>query len=598
MASSLSPCSGAWALLVSMVACLVAGAAQQASRVAPGRLQPTHLAAHRSRGQSHQRRRRRAGRSAGLLRRLGVRRHRQDDRRRHHVGADLRRPAGALDRRHRRRAVRSQHRVGRHRRERASAATSRSAKGSSSPPMPGRTWARMGLEQDRPHRASDRASAESGRRARVRARPRLRAAARARRLPHDRRRQELGPRAVRRREHRLLGAGDGSAEPAQAVRRHVADRDQDVGPRERRARAAACSRRTTAARRGRGCAAAACPTRDVGKVKVAIAPSNPDRVYAHDRNRRRHSVERARRPIAARCGGRTTAARTGGSSATTATPWAASHYYSHIFVAPDNENETYFLTAGYSVSLDGGETLVQQPGTARTRRRPPRHVDRSDEREPHDRRPRPGLLDLAQPRPHAGIAIGCRTRRCTTSRSTTQIPYNVSATSRTAVVSRAEQQSRIRRRTIPRSMWHTVAGGESGWATPDPVDPNLIWSSASGSGSVGGIVAIYEENRRQARNVEVWPEQANGVPAELRYRFNWTMPLTMSPHDRNTVYVGSQHVHRTTQPRAELGGDQPRSDHQRQGAPAVLRRAHRRQHRRRVRVRRHGDRRVAAGDAA
>ena len=91
-----------------------------------------------------------------------------------------------------------------------------------------------------------------------------------------------------------------------------------------------------------------------------------------------------------------------------------------------------------------------------------------------------------------------------------------------------------------------MAGGESGWATPDPVDPNLIWSSASGSGSVGGIVAIYEENRRQARNVEVWPEQANGIPADLRYRFNWTMPLTMSPHDRNTVYVGSQHVHRTS----------------------------------------------------
>jgi hypothetical protein len=36
------------------------------------------------------------------------------------------------------------------------------------------------------------------------------------------------------------------------------------------------------------------------------------------------------------------------------------------------------------------------------------------------------------------------------------------------------------------------------------------------------------------------------VPADLKYRFNWTTPLTISPHDRNTVYVGSQHVHRTT----------------------------------------------------
>jgi hypothetical protein len=125
------------------------------------------------------------------------------------------------------------------------------------------------------------------------------------------------------------------------------------------------------------------------------------------------------------------------------------------------------------------------------------------------------------------------------------IPYNVLGNKQDGPSYRGPSNSRVGN-TIPRSMWHTVAGGESGWATPDPVDPNLIWSSASGSGSVGGIVAIYEENRRQARNVEVWPEQLNGPPAELRYRFNWTMPLTMSPHDRNTVYVGSQHVHRTT----------------------------------------------------
>jgi hypothetical protein len=91
-----------------------------------------------------------------------------------------------------------------------------------------------------------------------------------------------------------------------------------------------------------------------------------------------------------------------------------------------------------------------------------------------------------------------------------------------------------------------VLGGESGWATPDPVNPNVIWSSASGSGSVGGIVVRYELDKRQGRNVEVWPDQANGVPADLKYRFNWTMPLTISPHDPNTVYVGSQHVHRTT----------------------------------------------------
>ena len=100
---------------------------------------------------------------------------------------------------------------------------------------------------------------------------------------------------------------------------------------------------------------------------------------------------------------------------------------------------------------------------------------------------------------------------------------------------------------IPRSAWHAVAGGESGWATPDPVDNNIIWSSASGSGSIGGIVERYDLRTGQARNVEVWPEQVNGSPAaDVKYRFVWTFPLTISPHNNKKIYVGSQHVHQTT----------------------------------------------------
>ena len=72
-----------------------------------------------------------------------------------------------------------------------------------------------------------------------------------------------------------------------------------------------------------------------------------------------------------------------------------------------------------------------------------------------------------------------------------QIPYYVYGNKQDGPSYRGPSNSRVGG-SIPRSMWHTVAGGESGWATPDPVDPNLIWSSASGSGSVGGIVAIYE----------------------------------------------------------------------------------------------------------
>src|SRR6185437_4824506 len=79
------------------------------------------------------------------------------------------------------------------------------------------------------------------------------------------------------------------------------------------------------------------------------------------------------------------------------------------------------------------------------------------------------------------------------------------------------------------------------------VDPNIIWSSASGSGSVGGIVERFDMRNGQMRRVEVWPDQTNGSPAaDVKYRFVWTFPLTISPHDHKKLYVGSQFVHQTT----------------------------------------------------
>ncbi len=100
---------------------------------------------------------------------------------------------------------------------------------------------------------------------------------------------------------------------------------------------------------------------------------------------------------------------------------------------------------------------------------------------------------------------------------------------------------------IWRGEWRSVGGGESGWATPDTVDDNLVWSSASGSGSVGGIVTRYDVRTRNVHEVEVWPQSTTGTPADsVKYRFQWTFPLTVSPHDHNTVYVGSQVVHMTT----------------------------------------------------
>ncbi|HSC26526.1 MAG TPA: hypothetical protein VLD67_04585 [Vicinamibacterales bacterium] len=285
------------------------------------------------------------------------------------------------------------------------------------------------------------------------------------------------------------------------------------------------------------------PTREVGKTVVAIAPSNPDRVYAlietgdgvpwKGKDTDRGQVWRSTD------GGETWRVVSYDRNA-----MGRAHYYSHLFIAPDDEHEAYFLTAAYSVSHDGGETLVAQSGLSTPGgdnhdmwidpTNPKRMIVGND-----------GGPSISMNRGRSWVRYRLPNAQIYHVTVDNQVPYYVYGNKQDGPSYRGPSNSRTGG-SIPRAMWHTIAGGESGWATPDPVDPNLIWSSASGSGSVGGIVAIYEENRRQARNVEVWPDQSNGPPADLKYRFNWTMPLTISPHDRNTVYVGSQHVHRTT----------------------------------------------------
>jgi photosystem II stability/assembly factor-like uncharacterized protein len=289
------------------------------------------------------------------------------------------------------------------------------------------------------------------------------------------------------------------------------------------------------------------PAKPVGKVVFAIARSNPDRVYALIETGDGIPWRGTETDV-----GQLWRSDDGGENWTMVSAdrnhMGRAHYYSSIEVAPDHPDETYSLTASYSISLDGGATLKDAQGAS------------SPGGDNHDIWIDPTNAARQIVGNDAGVSISFNRGR-TWDRIRlpnaqmyhvtvdNQIPYNVYGNKQDGPSYRGPSNSRSADTgvgQITRGMWHGVLGGESGWASPDPVDPNIIWSSASGSGTVGGIVVRYEENRKQGRNVEVWPDQANGVPADLKYRFNWTMPLQISPHDRNTIYVGSQHVHRTT----------------------------------------------------
>jgi photosystem II stability/assembly factor-like uncharacterized protein len=95
---------------------------------------------------------------------------------------------------------------------------------------------------------------------------------------------------------------------------------------------------------------------------------------------------------------------------------------------------------------------------------------------------------------------------------------------------------------IPLGLWTTIGGCESGFAQPDPEDNSIIWS-----GCYDGGLDRTDLRTGHVRDVRAWPEAGYGYPpAEMKYRWHWNYPMTISRHNHNKVYIGSQYVHVTT----------------------------------------------------
>jgi photosystem II stability/assembly factor-like uncharacterized protein len=292
------------------------------------------------------------------------------------------------------------------------------------------------------------------------------------------------------------------------------------------------------------------PEKPVGKVALAIAPTNSNRVYAlietgdgvplHGEETDSGELWRSDD------GGenwrlvsydRQLAGRT--------------HYYSRVEVAPDNENEAFFLSAAFSRTLDGGATTIDSEGRASPWG--DNHDIWIDPLDP-DRMAvaNDGGLDITLNRGETWRRVELPIAQMYHVTVDTRIPYYVYGNRQDGQSARGPSRTFYAGflgsgGNIPRGDWQDVGGGESGWATPDPVDPNIVWSSASGSGAGGGIVTRMDLVSRQVRDVEVWPRTTTGwAAADLKYRFVWDPPLTISPHDHNKVYTGSQYVHVTT----------------------------------------------------
>lgn len=267
------------------------------------------------------------------------------------------------------------------------------------------------------------------------------------------------------------------------------------------------------------------PEPPLGKIAVSVAQSNSDRVYALIETGNRGSLWKSD-------DGGETWRLTSHNRLLNERP----HYYTRMAVAPDNENEVYFPSNSMSITYDGGETseLVRWGGDNHDMWIDPMNADRimigndmgvliSNNRGQEWNRV---ILPVGQMY-HVDVD--------------NQVPYFVYSNRQDGPSYRGPSNS-LSGRGISSALWMTVAGCECGFAIPDPVDNNIVWGGCYNAG-----LDRFDLRNRHNRSVRVWPKSPMGSPANLlKYRFNWTFPIVISPHDHNKVYVGSQYVHQTT----------------------------------------------------
>jgi photosystem II stability/assembly factor-like uncharacterized protein len=84
--------------------------------------------------------------------------------------------------------------------------------------------------------------------------------------------------------------------------------------------------------------------------------------------------------------------------------------------------------------------------------------------------------------------------------------------------------------------WVQINTGDGMYAQADPTDPDTIYTE-----SQDGTLSRFHRPTGDRKAIKPTPP-----PGEPPYRFNWTSPLVISPHDPKTLYFGGNRVFRST----------------------------------------------------
>jgi photosystem II stability/assembly factor-like uncharacterized protein len=211
-------------------------------------------------------------------------------------------------------------------------------------------------------------------------------------------------------------------------------------------------------------------------------------------------------------------------------------YYTHIYADPQNENTVYVLNVRFWKSTDGGKTY-ESIGTP--------HGDN------HDLWIDPGnALRMVQANDGGANVTynGGKTWTRQDNQPTAQF-YHVTTTDHFPYHVCGAQQDNSTLCTPSRTTgfgitiqdWYRVGGCESGYIAVRKDNPDVSYA-----GCYGGTISRYDRATGTNRNIHAWPDNPMGWgAADLKYRFQWTFPIVMSPFDPDELYITANVVFRT-----------------------------------------------------
>ena len=269
------------------------------------------------------------------------------------------------------------------------------------------------------------------------------------------------------------------------------------------------------------------PKGNLGRIGVAIAPSNPDVIYA--------LVEAKKNALYKSEDGGFTWKMVNNKPGIGNRPF----YYSEIYVDPQNENRLYTVFTYVNVSQDGGKSFNQlMPAYGVSNGVHPDHhawwihpkdgsfmIDGND-----------GGLNITKDGGKSWRFIGnIPVAQFYHINVDNEYPYNVYGGMQDngswrgpAYVWKAQG--------IRNSYWQEISFGDGFDVVPDKDDSRYGWSM-----SQQGSVLRYDY--LTGNNYSVKPTHPD---ADVKLRFNWNAAINIDPFDNNTLYFGSQFVHKST----------------------------------------------------